>query len=273
MATWRSWPACAGAILYLAAVVPQRCSAEGWDVAVALYQDQFCMESLDDMLLVDGACYSTGKWTNSSIAFKVTIVGFGNRGAEWVADYQEFSDDCFTPVSLATSLPMGSCTTFFGRYRAELRAKLRSTNCAGDACSQLAVAEQNYFTEKDCRGTPLVSYRKVVPLQGECMLMRNGSSQTFMLTSDLKSNKIVRVDHPGSTRCQAEQMIEYNLEGGCYELLDEIDGPKSFSWKVQRQTDAVSSNAAGSLALFGMTLGRVWALITIIGIAATGSGA
>merc|ERR1712238_640998 len=116
--------------------------------------------------------------------------------------------------SLATSLPMGSCTTFFGRYRAELRAKLRSTNCDGDACSQLAVATQNYFTEKDCKGPPLVDFRKIVPLQGECMLMRNGSSQTYMLTSDLKSNKIVKVMHPGSTKCKAEQMIESNMEGG-----------------------------------------------------------
>jgi len=220
-------------------------SIEAWDVAATIYRDQFCFERAEDVLLLGGACYSTRALSNTSEAFMVKVVGFGHRGADWVVDYQEFSDDCVTPVTAPSSLTVGKCVGFIGRYRGTLEAKLRSDRCSGDGCSNLAVAEQNFYEKDKCQGPPLLAYRRRVPLQGECLAHYNGSSQQFVLQPDTDRNftRITKTVYQGDTKCSGLSTLEYNVLGKCYALYDD-SSPRSFSWTAYSRSLSISASAA-----------------------------
>lgn len=204
-----------------------------------MYIDQFCFEYLDEMLLLDGACYSTRSFSNSSTAFRVKIVGFGYKGGPWIIDVQEFSDDCYTPTGLSTSLTAGTCAGFLGRFRGVITPKFRSERCSGNACSTLAVAEQNFYREPNCRGNTQLKYRRFVPLQAECLAMRNRSSQTYFLEGTLDEAKIVRIDYLQNTKCLSSELKEFQVVGKCYSI-DSVS-MQSFSWKVFRPSLPVSA--------------------------------
>jgi len=238
---------------------PRCCDAlEGWDVAATIYRDQFCFERAEDVLLLSGACYSTMSFSNTSEAFTVKVVSFGHKGSEWVVDYQEFSDECHTPVTAPSSLTVGKCVGFLGRFRGQLDVKLRSDRCSGDGCSNLAIAEQNFFAADNCQGPPLVEFRRRVPLQGECLASYNGSSQHFVLmpTDGDSTTRITKTVYQGDTKCSALSSVEYNVLGKCYALYED-SSPRSFSWSAHRKVLSLTSacrRARASIAVVAITL-------------------
>lgn len=215
-----------------AALAPRPCRSEAWDISATIYSDNYCFEYLDNLLLVDGTCYSTRWYTNSSKAFMVKLVGFGTGGAPWVVNYQEFSDDCHTPASTLKSLTVGKCGNTIGRFRGVVGVKLRSSRCTTD-CSNLAVATQNFYDLAGCAGVPILSLKRVVPLQGECLAARNGSSQTFTLMHILNTTRITRVTFPGNAKCTSLNGITQEIRGQCYPLFSE-KSPRSFGWTAER---------------------------------------
>lgn len=232
-------------ILVLASgFVQTNASSEAWDIGATVFQDQFCMERHSDMLLLEGACYSTVGYTNTSVAFKVKIVGYGYKGSEWVIDYQEFSDDCRTPVMTPESLRVGACAGFIGRFRGKLRTKFRSDKCSGaEKCSNMAIGEQNFFASDDCSGETMVKFRYRTPLQGECMMRHNMSSTKYILDPDMSTVKVKRIDYPGNDKCAGLNVLQYDISDKCYSLFDS-KAPRSFKWTAHRKSLLASSGSA-----------------------------
>lgn len=248
---------------------PNGATPEDWDIAVIISPDAGCMTRNEELLLLDGGCYSN-TYSNLTKAFSVKITSYGHKGANWMVDLTEYEDNCWTPSydPPTRTLTMGQCERFAGAVRAQISVVERSVRCKGLDCSKLPVGVQEFFPEVGCRGFPMRELGLRVPLRGECLRWRNGT-QTYLVDNIM--DNMTRTDYPNSTSCNwdgVKPKTEYRIEGDdCTELCSQSQinegacpAPRSFKWRVERIKSGITaiSAAGGAPWLHGAAAAVLW---------------
>lgn len=225
------------ACLFSAGWLPQRASADTYDIGVNLYTDANCLFWAEDFVLLDGGCYANRWAPNASKGFKMNIVYFNSPQK---IDMREFEDDCHTLVPPKRTVTTGTdrCTPFLGSMYAQFDIRFRSNTCKGQMCSTMAIAIQTFFKQAGCVGMPFAIFR--YPVQGECLRANNGTQD---LTASADDSNLTLVDYAGSDDCKRCTATTENCDvrvrdyfitnQNCYPLYTTIE-PRSFSWVVER---------------------------------------
>mmetsp|Transcript_46595 Transcript_46595/g.120632 ORF Transcript_46595/g.120632 Transcript_46595/m.120632 type:complete len:288 (-) Transcript_46595:58-921(-) len=233
---------------------------DSWDIMVIISRDAACLERTEELLLLDGGCYSN-KYSNLTQAYQVKLTGYGNRGQPWRFDLNEYEDNCYTMGPPQRTLTLGVCERFAGGIYAQLSVVLRSNRCQGRDCSKLPVGVQQYYSQAGCQGAPMTELTMRVPLRGECLRYRNGT-RSFLV--DSIHNNISQMDFPDSNQCGGVQPTKFAIDGRCYPLYPDRE-PRSFRWIVQRAitTGTAVSGAGGAPALHLVATTLMWASVVV----------
>lgn len=207
--------------------------ADTYDIGVTLFTDANCLFWANEFLLLDGGCYAN-KWApNSTKGFRMNIVYFNSPQR---IDMREYADDCHTLAMPKRTLVTGTerCNPFLGSMYAQFDIRFRSNTCQGALCSNLAVAVQTFYSAAFCQGPAYEVFR--FPVQGECLRAMNGTQD---LTASGDDSNLTLNDYGGGDECSRGQDISFRTYSitnqYCYPLYSS-EAPRSFSWRVERNT-------------------------------------
>jgi len=225
--------------------LPQQGLADTYDIGVKLFTDPNCLFGANEFLLLDGGCYAN-KWApNSTKGFKMSIVFFNSPQR---IDMREYTDACHTLAMPKRTLITGKdrCNPFLGSMYAQFDIRFRSNTCKGQLCSNLAIAVQTFYSASFCAGPAHSIFR--YPVQGECL---RGSNGTQDLRASGDDSNISLSDYSGSDDCKVRRDTRLKLYSiankKCYPLYS-TRAPRSFSWRVERNTPyTAASDASRSL--------------------------
>jgi len=215
--------------------------ADTYDIGITLFTDVNCLFWANEFKILDNGCYANRWAPNSTKGFKMNIVYFNSPAR---IDMREYADDCSTLAMPKRKLVSGTnrCTPFLGSMYAQFDIHRRSNTCMGPQCSNLAVAVQTFYTAASCTGPAHMIFR--FPVQGECLRAINGT-QDLMASGD--DSNISLIDYGGGDDCTVTKDVRirtYSITNQfCYPLYSQ-EAPRSFSWRVERNTPYTAASDA-----------------------------
>jgi len=252
MGAWRnSAPTVVGVFLLLVL----RASADTSDIHLRLFTDRNCFGDnlIEERTLLNEGCYANTYTTVG--AFSLKIVDYV---APQSLDITLYPGACnawdWSTSKRQIVIGEGQCTPFpssTSQTYAEMTLRERSSICGGDAsCSDLVTVQQQFYTESNCNGAPLVDQYYEYPASAECLTTHNGTMR-FTVRANAPNN-ITQTVFEGSQNCgagtsgAATGYVErtYGIQAAsCYNLYSD-QAPRSFMWSVYDVAGVFAANSA-----------------------------